>query len=90
VYGGDERVLVRPADRDGVLHQNAEQRRVSGKNAQLAVHGAGKDDLSLARPHHPVGGNELNLHGGHGQILPASGQLTAGGPIFRFLSIRCS
>src|SRR5690242_5368137 len=48
------------------LDEDAEQRRVAGQDAQLAVDGAGLHHVRLALPDLAVRGDEFNLQGAHG------------------------
>lgn len=67
----DEIVVTAAPNRDGIFDEYAEQRCMPRKDAELTIHGAREDDLSLTGPHHAVGRDKLNLHGGHSEILPA-------------------
>jgi dolichol-phosphate mannosyltransferase len=85
VDGRDELALIAAPNPHRIFHQYAEKRLVARQDAELAVDGTGKDDLSLAGPHHPVGRDKLNLHRGHPTILPGAG-LSVGDPVGRFTS----
>jgi dolichol-phosphate mannosyltransferase len=81
-----EIILAAAADRDGIFHQYAEQRCVARQDAKLAIHSPREHDLRLPGPHHAIGGNKLNLHRGHAEILPARrGARLA--PSFIFVSV---
>ena len=46
--------------------QGGQQGRVAGEDAEVAVHPAGGDEVGLAGPHLPLGGDQVDLQAGHG------------------------
>jgi hypothetical protein len=52
--------------------QGGQQRRVPGEHAEVAVDPAGADEVGLARPHLPLGGDQVHLQAGHGYSSPPS------------------
>ena len=46
--------------------QGGQQGRVAGEDAEVAVDPAGGDEVGLAGPHLPLGGDQVDLQAGHG------------------------